>query len=70
MKIEDAEDEVISRAQLQAFPEEYMALLTVNEIPEKISMSKLFPQLDDQGVLRCGGRLQLGFSLYCQEVSG
>ena len=43
MKIEDAEEEVISRAQLQAFPEEYMALLTVNEIPEKISMSKLFP---------------------------
>ena len=40
MKIEDAEEEVISRAQLQAFPEEYMALLTVNE---KISMSKLFP---------------------------
>ena len=39
-KRQDAEEEVISRAQLQAFPEEYMALLTVNE---KISMSKLFP---------------------------
>ena len=40
MKIEDAEEEVISRAQLQAFPEEYMALLTVNEIPEKIDFNE------------------------------
>ena len=57
-EIEDAEEEIISRAQLEAFPEEYMALLTGKEIPKKSSLSKLCPWLDDQGVLRCGGRLQ------------
>ena len=35
-----------------------MALLTGREIPRKSSLSKLCPWLDDQGVLRCGGRLQ------------
>ena len=54
-EIEDAEGEIISRAQLEAFPEEYMALLTGKEIPQKSSLSKLCPWLDDQGVLRCGG---------------
>ena len=41
---EDAEEEILSRAQLEAFPEEYIALLC--------------SWLDDQGVLRCDGRLQ------------
>ena len=57
-EIEDAEEEIISRAQLEAFPEEYMALLTGKEIPRKSSLSKLCPWLDDQGVLQCGSRLQ------------
>ena len=50
-EIEDAEEEIISRAQLGAFPEEYMALLTGKEIPKKSSLSKLCPWLDEQGVL-------------------
>ena len=57
-EIEDAEEGVISRAQLEAFREEYMALLTGKEIPKKGSLSKLCPWLDDQGVLRCSGQLQ------------
>ena len=54
-EIEDAEEEILSRAQLEAFPEEYMALLAGKEIPKKSSLSKLCPWLDDQSVLRCGG---------------
>ena len=42
-EIEDAEEAIISRAQLEAFPEEYMALLTGKEIPRKSSLSKLCP---------------------------
>ena len=57
-EIEDAEEEIISRTQLEAFPEEYMALLKEKEIPKKSSLRKLCPWLDDQGVMRCGGRLQ------------
>ena len=57
-EIEDVEEEIISQAQLEAFPEEYMALLRGKEIPKKSSLSKLCPWLDDQRVLRCGGRLQ------------
>ena len=54
-EIEDGEEEIISRAQLEAFSEEYKALLTGKEIPKNSSLSKLCPWLDDQGVLRCGG---------------
>ena len=54
-EIEDAEEEIISRAQLETFPEEYEALLRGKEIPKKSSLSKLCPWLDDQGVMRCGG---------------
>ena len=57
-EIEDAEEKIISRTQLEAFPEEYMALLKGKEIPKKSSLSKLSPWLDDQGVMGCGGRLQ------------
>ena len=56
-EIEVTEEEIISRAQLEAFPEEYEALLRGKEIPKKSSLSKLCPWLDDQGVMRCGGRL-------------
>ena len=50
-EIKDAEEEIISQVQLEAFPEEYMALLTGKDIPKKSSLSKLCPWLDDQGVL-------------------
>ncbi|PFX19093.1 hypothetical protein AWC38_SpisGene16531 [Stylophora pistillata] len=61
-EIEDAEVEIINRAQLKAFHEKYIALLKGKEILNKSSLSNLCPWLDDQGVLRCGGRLQ--FSEY------
>ena len=57
-EIEDAGEEIISRAQLEALPEEYEALLRGKEIPKKSSLSKLCPWLDDQGVIRYEGRLQ------------
>lgn len=46
-EIEDAEDKIISQAQLAAFPKEYMALWKGREIPNKGSLSKLCPWLDD-----------------------
>ena len=57
-EFEDAEEEILSRAQLEAFPEECIALLTGKEIPKKSLLRKLCPWLEDQGVLRCDGRLQ------------
>lgn len=62
-EIEDAEEEIISQTQLTAFPEEYMALSKGREIPKKSLLSKLCPWLDDQGVMRCSGRLQFAESL-------
>ena len=41
-EIEDAEEEIISGTQLEAFPEEYMAFLKEKEIPKKSSLSKLY----------------------------
>ena len=43
---------------MEAFHEEYMAFLMGKEIPRNSSRRKLRPWLDDQCVLRCGGRLQ------------
>ena len=57
-EIEDAEEEIISRAQLEAFSEKYKALLTERETPKKTLLRKLCPRLDDQDVMRCQGRLQ------------
>ena len=57
-EIEDAEEEIVSQAQLAAFPEEYMVLSKGKEIPKKSSLSKVCPWLDDLGVMRCNGRLQ------------
>ncbi|KAL9974250.1 hypothetical protein ACROYT_G011265 [Oculina patagonica] len=57
-EIEDAEEEIISRAQLEAFPEKYEALMRRKEIPKKSSLGKLCAWLDYQGVMLCGGRLQ------------
>ena len=47
-EIEDTEEEIISRAQLGAFPEEYKALLTERETPKKSLLRQLCPWLDDQ----------------------
>ena len=62
-EIEDAEEEIISQAQLAAFPEEYMALSKGKEIPKNSSLSKVCTWLDDQGVMRCSGRLKFAESL-------
>jgi len=57
-EITDAEEEIIRRAQQEAFPEEYMALTVGKEFPKKSLLSKLCPRIDDQGVMCCDGRLQ------------
>ena len=44
-------EEIINRPQLEAFSEEYKALLAGKEIPKNSSLSKLCPWLDDKGVL-------------------
>ena len=57
-EITDAEEEIIRRAQQEAFPEEYMALTVGKEFPKKSLLSKLCPRIGDQGVMRCDGRLR------------
>ena len=44
-EIEDSEEEIISVAQFEAFPEEHIALVVGKEIPKKSSLEKLCPPL-------------------------
>ena len=56
-EIRDAEDVVIRQAQKEAFPAEYEALSKGKPIPTKSKIVKLTPKIDQQGVIRCDGRL-------------
>lgn len=47
--IEDAKEDIISQAQLEAFPEEYEALLRGRKLQQALSLAG--------GVMQCGGRL-------------
>lgn len=57
-EIRDAEEDIIRRAQWEAFPEEYMALMAGREFPQKSSLSKLCPRIDHEAIMRCDGRLR------------
>ena len=56
-EIRDAEDVVIRQAQNEAFSAEYEALSKGRPIPMKSQIAKLSPRIDQQGVIRCDGRL-------------
>ena len=57
-EIKDAEEEIVSLAQREAFREEYAALSLGKPIPQKSQLIKLNPCIDEDGVIRCDGRLR------------
>ena len=57
-EIKDAEEEIESLAQREAFREEYAALSLGKPIPQKSQLIKLNPCIDEDGVIRCDGRLR------------
>ena len=57
-EIEDATFQVIRSAQRKAFPDEYLALQRQRELPKKSKLLGLRPWLDEEGQMRCDGRLK------------
>ena len=57
-EIREAEDEVVRSSQREAFVNEYKALVSGKPIPPKSPLIKLNPVLDEDGCIRCNGRLQ------------
>ena len=55
---EDAEIQAIKSAQREAFPEEYSALHRQNGLPKNSKSLGLKPRLDEEGLIRCDGRLK------------
>ncbi|XP_065196475.1 uncharacterized protein LOC135827967 [Sycon ciliatum] len=63
-EIRSAEYVIIRQCQQSAFPEEISALQRGKPISPKSVLSSLQPQLDEDGILRCGGRLR-----YAEHIS-
>ena len=57
-KIEDVAIQVIKGAQRKAYPDEYLALQRQREIAKKSKLLGLQPWLDEEGQMRCNGRLK------------
>ena len=57
-EIKEVEKEIVSLAQREAFLEEYAALSLGKPIPQKNQLIKLNPCIDEDGVIRCDGRLR------------
>ena len=57
-ELQNAEIRIIRDAQLEEFSEEYRALQENKPIPKKSSLIKLTPKIDEDGLIRCDGRLQ------------
>ena len=62
-ELEDAETQIIKYAQMEGFPDEYGALDDKKSLPKKSKLMKLNPKVDDDGVLRCDGRLKYAENL-------
>ena len=56
-EIKDAEEEIVRLAQREAFRDGYAALSLGKPIPQKSQLIKLNPRIDEDGVIRCDGRL-------------
>ena len=64
-EIKDAEEEIVRLAQREAFCEEYTALRSGKPISKKRLLIKLNPCIDEDGIIRCDGRLKFAdFLLY------
>ena len=57
-EIEDAAIQVIKGIQRKAYPDEYLALQRQRELPKKSKLLGLQPWLDEEGQMRCDGRLK------------
>ena len=57
-EIKDAEEEIVRLAQREAFCEEYTALRSGKPISKKSQLIKLNPCIDEDGIIRCDGRLK------------
>ena len=54
----DAEEEIVTLAQREAFSDEYAALSLGKPISQKSQLINLNPCIDEDGVMRCDGRLK------------
>ena len=54
----ESEGIIIEEAQKESFPEKYRALTSEKPISESSKIIKLTPRLDEDGIIRCDGRLQ------------
>ncbi|CAC5424074.1 unnamed protein product [Mytilus coruscus] len=54
----DTELEIFKHAQREAFSDEYNALLTYKDLPKTSKLLGLQPRIDENGLIRCDGRLE------------
>ena len=64
-EIKDAEEEIVRLAQREAFCEEYTALRSGKPISKKSQLIKLNSCIDEDGIIRCDGRLKFADFLPC-----
>lgn len=57
-EIEDAENRIIKQAQVESFDTSYKVVAKGNSLPQSDKLTQLQPFLDDDGVMRCNGRLK------------
>ena len=57
-EIKEAEEEIVRLAKREAFCEEYTALRSGKLISKKSQLIKLNPCIDEDGIIRCDGRLK------------
>ena len=57
-ELKEAERDVIRASQMEAFPQEYEALIKQKEIPKSSKILSLNPVLDEDRFIRCNGRLK------------
>ncbi|XP_064645117.1 uncharacterized protein LOC135498663 [Lineus longissimus] len=57
-ELQQVQNIIISESQKKAFPEEYRAMTKGKPIGKSSKILGLFPRIDDEGVIRCNGRLK------------
>ena len=57
-EILESEGLIIEEAQKESFPEKYRALTSGKPISKSSKIIKLTPRLDEDGIIRCDGRLR------------
>ena len=58
-EIEEAEMHILLSAQCEAFPDDYAKLVAGRPVASESKLARLSPKLDDAGIIRLNGRLQL-----------